>query len=568
MWDLRTGQRVGAIREAIAGATKLAISPDGKHLAAVSFQFQGKIRIWSFETGQAVGDLDLGAQFGGVYGLDFAGPDRLVAAMPTEKGLVIWDRATATRVAKVDLYPTPMQDGYAISPGGSYVAIVKDNQRIELVDLRNGVHAGDLALPAGATSGYAPICAADFSADGREFAVLVEQSQKKMLCCWSLTHGKVVAQHVLSDACRGTCRPARARSVAIDWIPGGQGLVDLRHGVGRSPAGRVRVGGGRPRARALGRNFRRVVDGQRMVVVRASSLVYAVLEPIPWETISASQRIVAEGGTVADLGLPALTQPDGSAVKPRSLGDEPAAFTPEKPKPAAVDAGFRGVRLDSRLGAMQKICFSAPDLGRVLVNADPRDPTMRRFDLIGAQAGPLSDLYDLPRASGWPVRHPLRHRVAGLQSVGTLGLFCHLPDKDRLDVFHLTAGKHVRGFRPVRESGTSPAETVKWAALLDDDRLLTLSSNGRLVLWSLRIAGRNTNWRALPAPTWCWTRAARTRRWAGVAKCIWSSAGPESLAAGCRCRRAHDAGHELRGLPPGRATAGGFVLPRRAPPAV
>ena len=196
------------------------------------------------------------------------------------------------------------------------------------------------------------------------------------------------------------------------------------------------MGGGRPRAAALGRNFRRVVDSQRMVVVSGELRSCTLsLEPIPWETISASQRIVAEGGTVADLGLPALTQPDGSAVKPRSLGDEPAAFTPEKPKPAAVEAGFRGVRLDSRLGAMQKICFSAPDVGRVLVNADPRDPTTRRFDLIGAQAGPLSDLYDLrtgQRLAQFDI--PFATELLDFSPSGTLGLFRHLPDKDRLDV--------------------------------------------------------------------------------------------------------------------------------------
>ena len=488
MWDLRTGQRVGAIREALTGVTKLAISPDGRHLAAVSFQFQGKIRIWSFETGKAVADVELGGPFGGVYGLDFAGPDRLVAALPTEKGLLVWDWAAATRVAKVDLYPTPMQDAYAISPGGSYAAIVKD-QRIELVDLRNGVHAGDLALPAGATSGFAPIRAADFSADGREFAVLVEQSQQKRLCCWSLADGQLVAQHALSDRVpRHMSAGSNARSVAIDWIPGDKGwLVYGAALVDRQQGGPVWVAEGRGLA-LLGRNFRRVVDGQRMLVMsgelRSCTLA---LESIPWDTIAASQRIVAEGGTVADLGLPPLTQPDWTAVKQRSLADEPADFAPHQPAAAAAVASFRGLRLDARLGVVQKVCFSAPDAGRVLVNADPRDPTSRKFDMIGAQAGPLSDLYDLgtgQRVAQFDI--PFAAELLDFSPSGTWGLFRHMPDKDRLDIFDLTTGKHVRGFRPVRESGASPAETVKWAGLLDEERLLTLSSTGRLVLWSLK----------------------------------------------------------------------------------
>ncbi len=486
LWDLRDQRRIGVIREPIPNINQLSLSPDGQLMAAFSTGQDAKIDLWSFQTGKLAKQIDLKASFVSVYGLDFAGQDRLVASMPNEKGFVMWNALSGERLAKIDAYPTPMKDRYVISAGGSYLAFAKDTDRVDIFDTRNGVLAGDLRIDVG-ERWSSQIGAMAFSRDGEEFAVLLGRRENSHFLCWSMSTGELVAQHKLNDQfdLRSPASSSPARMIGIEWLPDERGWLVLGGAiVDRKRGGPIWVADSE--RYSLYPAYRKIVDAERMLVVSGERDTRVLeLIDIPWQQIEESDRIVAMGGSVEDLGLPDVTKADWSEPRDVSLARGDGNYAPAALAPLSVAATAGKVYYDASSMA-RTVVFSAAEAHRVLIGGDPSDYKKRREDMVSSQAGHFADIFDL--GTGQRIARfepPFATELQDFSPSGRLGLFRDLKTKDRIDVYDLESGKHQVGFRPYLDRGERFQRQVVWAEFVDDEHVLTRSQGGELVLWAL-----------------------------------------------------------------------------------
>lgn len=481
LWDLRAVERIGIIRENLGGVQRAALSSDGKCLAICSSKNRGKIELWSFETGQKVHEIPLLQEYSSVYGLDFAGSARLIAALPNENALVVYDLKTLKGVTKIPVRVVPMQDKYAVSPGGNYVGLI-DGDRLQIIDTRNAVIAGDATIPVGKERGYVNVVGVNFSRDGDEFAVMTDQGDTQQLVCWSMKTGKVVEQHQLVEELPSHSSRHDSRTQIIDWLPSQRGwLVQGQALVDRKKGGPVWIA-------ADERSYsvtRRVADDRRMLIASGDSGSRTLdLVDIPWNQIAEAERVVSKGGMAKDAGLPELTvfksdsarQLVPSATKAEYVA-VPAIAVPKSPKPIVFTATD---------GMPKSMLFALNSTPRVAIGSDPADYKDRRKGMELSRSGQFVDVFDL--ASGNKVcrfEPPFATDLIDVSPSGKLGIYRELKDKDRLDVFELETGKHIVGFRPARGDLEKFRREVTWAGLLDEERVMTVDRSGKLVAWSL-----------------------------------------------------------------------------------
>ena len=148
---------------------------------------------------------------------------------------------------------------------------------------------------------------------------------------------------------------------------------------------------------------------------------------------------------------------------------------------------------------------------------------VNRYDLTNGQSLGGMDLFNVVRQGNGEL-------AGGLDPDGTCLVLVEPQERKRVDVWSLAAGKHAVGFTPYAGDGK-----VRWAALLDDKRLLTLSTAGKLALWSLPdckavYAGDGFLGTATLS-------AGRKYLVASRARAVWSSRPARApRAACCRCR--------------------------------
>lgn len=366
LWDLRTGTASRAIREETQGITKFAISPDGQFLAVASVLSPGKLDLWSFKTGKLLRQIELGAAHASIHGLDFAGSNRLVVSLPLEKGFTVWDVNSGKRRIKIDIHPVPLQPGYAVSPGGHYLAVgVRDS--IQVFDLRNGVAAGTLTVPHADGIAARVVQMVDFAADGEEIAAVVQGTGGQLFCCWSFNDGSPVVRHELDR--RFLIAPfitAPCRTVAIDWLPPARGwLLASRWFMDRTIGGPVPISA-RSDVPVLS-PLRRVVDERRMLVLSATpdSRLFELV-PIPWEEIADHQRLAAASTPSA----PAMPDLPESASKPQAQPSGAPATSPGTTRPAAVLPAWQAYV--SQAGGYEVQLPGKPEVAREVLENTPR----------------------------------------------------------------------------------------------------------------------------------------------------------------------------------------------------
>ena len=487
VWDLRTGEMAGEIRGEPGMPDHVAASPDGKHLAIFSLGTMRTVRIWSFETGKAVHELELGERFASVSWLDFAGPNRLIAAVSAEQACLVWDVHTGEQITKIDAYPTPRREQIAISPGGAYLAMNVKLNSLQIMDTRNGEEAGNIVLEPSGGRGMLRADGLAFSPDGKELAGWFTEGGGAALLVWNAANGRLAVEHrfpenpltgLMLTTYQG--RPLEWFADRSAWLVRGGAVFD------RESGGPLWV---EPRdPQRIYRAPRRFVDAERMLDVignRESQTLRLV--PIPKEKIAASGEVVRAGGTTADVGLPPITVAELLKAKKVVLrgrvGDwhyRPREFGLP---PGIVDKG--PLALEEKCAEVRQIVFSRPgDAAKMLVGSYSQEKARSSPESISMQvhACRVYDLESGEQTARFEV--PFATELKDFSPEGELGLFCAGQAKERLDVFHLADGRHVAGFRPYHQLDRS-WRRIRWAALVDENHLLTTNIPGTLVLWSL-----------------------------------------------------------------------------------
>ncbi len=284
VWDLRTMQPVGELGGGLdindEADAPLALSPDGKHLAAVSRATGargGTVDVWSVADKKMT---RLEASASAVVWMEFTDPGHLLTCKPgseTKRLLQLWD-IVGRRVERAFDGPADFRrETAALSAGGRTLAVATVD-KVLVYDVKSGDLVGERTAP-GSCAGLA------FAPDGSALAGLFAAGSTTRVVAWDVANGGVTARHDVSGVRQA---PRGARGRALQWLPDGSGWIVHGQTVLDRAAGAVLTSlppdEGRPAIRfAVGADHFAVLAGQ------GGKRTFRV-EAIAWEKLDAERK--------------------------------------------------------------------------------------------------------------------------------------------------------------------------------------------------------------------------------------------------------------------------------------
>jgi WD40 repeat protein len=485
LWDLTTGRRA-AVSQAGFNLTELiALSPDGRYLAAAVSRPRGAVDIWSLKAGRVISRIQ--AAEVAVDFLDFAGPGEMVTVASGGgvggRPVTIWDVKTgaASRHFAVPAFMDRRTE--ALSPGRKYLALFS-RKRLLVYDLSQGKLVGERAFPGNEVLALTGQGLA-FSPDGTELAGLFHAASRSRLIAWDVVRGEVVVDHVFDrDLSWEAKHTAFYEGRSVTWLPDsngwlvfGQLVIDRRSGGLR---GAIPVD-------LLDFHFapRIPIDSDEVLMVvkdgrGRKTLVRARIEP--------SRSAGRETGLDPNaLNRPPLARADWSELKAPGVPLGPVAWE-ARPDPARAPPGplaQKPIELHARAMDIQRILFTAPDKAQAVVLSAQAGKNLfaksqvrvDRYSLTtGDHLGQIDSVGSLELIAG--------RMTADVSPDGARLAVRDTKDRRRLDIWSVAEGKHVAAWLPYdRESALLGGP--EWVAFIDSRRLLTRNSAGAVVLWSL-----------------------------------------------------------------------------------
>jgi hypothetical protein len=177
---------------------RLALSPDGQHLAVRLESQPGVVEAYSTRTGKRVYQHDFSADKLKPSDVWLPAADRLWVAEPGGKAQLraVKDDKLVAELAS----PAPAPERRAFSPGGRYLlSASKDSPRLQIHDLQSGQLVGERRFEVPGALRGAPAGLA-VSPDGEEVALLWRFARPTeevfgRLVCWELKTGRKLHEH-------------------------------------------------------------------------------------------------------------------------------------------------------------------------------------------------------------------------------------------------------------------------------------------------------------------------------------------------------------------------------------
>ncbi|HKB02746.1 MAG TPA: WD40 repeat domain-containing protein, partial [Gemmataceae bacterium] len=203
LWDLASGKEVRRFEGSTTAASCVAVSADGKYLAAAGWG-DCAAGIWELETGRRVGPA--GGHTDDVNVVLFAPGGQLLTADDSQTPIRRWDAATGKEGRPWETQPKYVSD-MNLSPDGKTLAAACDDGAIRLFDPTTGRELQKLS-----ESVRARLYRVAYSPDGRTLAVAGDGTEIRL---WDVASGKVVRR-----------LPGQARGVlGIAFSPDGSTLA-------------------------------------------------------------------------------------------------------------------------------------------------------------------------------------------------------------------------------------------------------------------------------------------------------------------------------------------------------
>ncbi|MDR3637593.1 MAG: PQQ-binding-like beta-propeller repeat protein [Isosphaeraceae bacterium] len=481
VWNLAAKKRVGAIRGDFKVDKPFALSPDGSLFAAKA-TFDKSCVVFDTKTGRMVAQLRVDSPF--TEYLDFAGSDRVITGRPGDRLFEVWDLKSQKAQAEIQPRERVAKDGIALSPGRKYLAMTAKN-KLWVYEVATGRKVGEAEIPKNG-----PFDVGDngkglaFSNDGTLLAGLFDSFGLHVLC-WDAATGQVVTQYKYDDK-SGIKAPLGFEGRALDWLADNSGWLLFGAVVVDRQSGQkvFTIPSDTPAADKVPRR----VIGDNVVMITVGDAQNRTVRgyKLDADKIARASKIVAEGGSAADVALPALTPTElASARRVKASTKAPAyAVAPDGATPSAASMLRRAIPLRVQANEVQGLLFNGLEHGVAGVYSLPGginvfDPNQneakpRRLELYTLANGRSAGQVELPNLVDPVTISPDADRVLTIDN----------KEHGRVDVFMTAGQKHVAGWRPYgKESADDKA--VTWAGFLSADQVLTVNKAGTLVLWSL-----------------------------------------------------------------------------------
>jgi hypothetical protein len=504
VFDLRTGKEIGkpVVQQYQFGRKFGAFSPDGRYAVSQLDEPDGfgkiALGVWSFASGEMTHVLRMpGFRLTGP--LCFAAEHQLVTIHEPEAWktvLTLWNLQTGEKIREIplpqgrfdeDLRP----ESLAVSPGGRYAALVL-GQQLGVIDLTTGEPAGSALLPENPSSCDGAL----FSPDGAELALMLYTSLEHRLVCFDFATGQLTLDHDYA----GRMPRISYNGPRLDWLPDKSGLVYAGHVLlERSTGEEVWIF---PETDHNPRRFIR--DGEVLVLLANRSGRVLQTADLPEKEIASAMQAIRDGGSAIDSLLPPITTPNLFSATRAALPESSSPWSYSIDSAGPVPRGIEREVLVAKAGeSIRRVGFAGTASGKVVVQKEitpkavtgrrpPRKVVLERFDLVSGDKGNSVEV-------------PYVYQFADVSPSGKTVIVAFAEkgnNYQRLDVLSLAPKKHIVGWRPYAgERETTEGEnrsgrfrlwgqpdsprSVVWAALLDDDHVVTVNTAGKLVLWRL-----------------------------------------------------------------------------------
>lgn len=154
LWDVAAGRELRRFTESEGLPGEIAFSPDGKQVAASSYEYERRVRVWDTKTGNLLGKLE--GHGDGRLGSVTYSPSGEALACADRSEVMIWDANSLTKVRSLSAQ-CAKPHGIAFSPDGAMLGVAggDDEHGVKIWDSRKWQLSA--SLPGSAFSvGFAP----------------------------------------------------------------------------------------------------------------------------------------------------------------------------------------------------------------------------------------------------------------------------------------------------------------------------------------------------------------------------------------------------------------------------
>jgi WD40 repeat protein len=464
--NLKDGKQLGSLRGKLALAAPFGLSPDGKTLIANGGTFQAKtLTIFDIEKAKVRHDVKLDKK---PDSIQFIANNRFITTAEFDNLVIVWNADTGAEVQRIRA-DNFRQGRFSVSPGGKYLLYGKD-QKIKFWSLETGEAVDELDYPEGGNQNQLDGVA--ISPDGKRLAGLFRHTNKGKLVIWDLVK-KEVLKTVPLDENRGF-----GRDQVLQWSPDNKAILIRGESVHDAESG-AQVWK-LPENNAMRDAPIRMVAAHQALILKEKDRVRTLsVVGVPPEQLGEIVKTVRSGGEANDALLPKLTEVDFTSAKSIEIPLSAVNWTYKPDAPGdASKLTIRPFPIGLKSNEMGSVKFSGPEGAAVFIEIKGEARGLDKPRILGFEGYSLTTGKRLGRAD---LKVPANLAAVSLDAKQVVIL--DQEKKTRLDVYQVDKMQHVCAFRPYPKE----AEPGNRVAQIDfvDNKLLTRSESGKMVLWQL-----------------------------------------------------------------------------------
>ena len=486
-------------------SAEAALAGDGSYLAATLAGNQ-KIVVHDLTENKTLGTLTTSASNSFQVSQLAIWKNRLVALSTVHKGIMVWELPSGEIKHEIKGGDKLSPDaGFAFSPGGRYVSVIGDylEKRLEIYDLESGKLVGTIT-PQGDVK-VSELEAVGFSRDGKQLAAVygidaygAGARKFSRMIVWDLPDGQPSRDFELDLRLKDELSPVY-KAHTLESLPGAERWLVNSLGIIDAMAGHLIYAF--PKQEGVDLITSRKVMGANWLVGAITEKGDPRVEAMEFseEQLQAGIASASAGGLASDANMPPLTPTDFQNANDAIVETQWSAT----PDPFASSLPDQTIRLTTS-GTVRNVAVSRSAEPVIAVRAgireDMTDPSIVNYERnrqIYAKNGlelerpqPIAEetqvlVYAGDGSSLADFRVPFSGTLHGISPDGKLALLEQHRTNGRLDLYSLESGEHRAGWRPYRPETDEKNREIKSAQFIDDEHVVALSKNLKLVVWKL-----------------------------------------------------------------------------------